>query len=157
MVSLNPEILKCSDGGAYNVPLPDIQRGGNDAAGNTPDIEKRPRPTPWRFTVSFWGVGGGREGGRLEGKIFSFPSFSFFFLFFIIIYSTEHDTPRNRKRPMKKRKERCPEALLLPRNSYVSRDRKREVSKRDLRGWMISFSFFFFSFFFLYNKFLWHR
>ena len=53
MVSLNPEILKCSDGGAYNVPLPDIQRGGNDAAGNTPDIEKRPRPTPWRFTVSF--------------------------------------------------------------------------------------------------------
>lgn len=46
-VSLNAEILKCSDGVRTMLPLPDIQRGGNDAAGNTADIENaHPEPPP---------------------------------------------------------------------------------------------------------------
>ena len=53
-VSLNPEILKCSNGVCTMLPLPDIQRGGNDAAGNTADIENaRAAPSPWRFATPF--------------------------------------------------------------------------------------------------------
>lgn len=61
-VSLNPEILKCSDGVRTMLPLPDIQRGGNDVAGNTADIENAHTiPSPWRFTVSSRGGWSGRN------------------------------------------------------------------------------------------------
>lgn len=65
-VSLNPEILKCSDGVRTMLPLPDIQRGGNDAGGNTADIENA---TPCPFTIHrVYGetVYGERERERAE-------------------------------------------------------------------------------------------
>ena len=54
-VSLNPEILKCSNGVCTMLPLPDIQRGRNDAAGNTADIENARPPSSSRRSATLFG------------------------------------------------------------------------------------------------------
>lgn len=153
MVSLNPEILKCSDGVRTMYPC-QISRGVETTLPEIHQILKNAHPTPWRFTVSFWGT----------GENFSFPLSPFFFpsplLFF---YSTEHDTPIERK----KRKEEIARSVIIAiATKFVrveGRSSEGEVS-RGLRGWLRvtrstqgrMISCFFFFFFFVYDKFLWH-
>lgn len=121
MVSLNPEILKCSDGVRTMYPC-QISRGVETALPEIHQILKNAHALllgdlPCLFEV--WGGGGGRTGQQVRGKIFFFPSFpslssfpsafpsfssllSFFsFYYYYYLFDTEHDTPQQTEKKRK--------------------------------------------------------
>jgi len=66
---LNPEILKCSDGVRTALPLGGYPEGGNDAGGNTADIENAPCSLPalaLAIPGIFFGSGGSGGGGGVR-------------------------------------------------------------------------------------------
>lgn len=121
MVSLNPEILKCSDGVRTMYPC-QISRGVETALPEIHQILKNAHALllgdlPCLFEV--WGGGGGRTGQQVRGKIFFFPSFlslssfpsafpsfssllsSFSFYYYYYLFYTEHDTPQQTEKKRK--------------------------------------------------------
>lgn len=124
MVSLNPEILKCSDGVRTMYPC-QISRGVETALPEIHQILKNAHALllgdlPCLFEV--WGGGGGGTGQQVRGKIFFFPSFpslssfssfpsafpsfssllsSFSFYYYYYLFYTEHDTPQQTEKKRK--------------------------------------------------------
>lgn len=120
MVSLNPEILKCSDGVRTMYPC-QISRGVETALPEIHQILKNAHALllgdlPCLFEV--WGGGGGGTGQQVRGKIFFFPSFpslssfpsafpsfssllSSFSFYYYYLFDTEHDTPQQTEKKRK--------------------------------------------------------